>query len=961
MTIIFSAWIIRSALSQAPFIQKVRIGKPVSENSINTAIQDRNGFIWLGSDQGLFRFDGAEFKHYTLDSDSVGFKVLSLHESPDGLLWIGCGDGRIYRLIKDRLHLFTPEEGTAGEGISKIITDEQGTLWWSTLGEGIYFYYNDRVYNINHQDGLKEDYVYDLLEDQYGRIWAGTDAGLAICSHEAGNKKIEIPGFNDLLPDPIVKVLKTDHTGKIYLGFYESPPGFVSRDGNEFRSLTDGPEWNYGPLSDLEVLPDVVWISTNSGRLIETGQNGIHEIKSQDASGYILENFGKIHELLQDKEGNVWIIAASGVYRSTGSKLRFYYTAGDVNLQNIHAISVDNQELNNIWFSNEEGLFVADLSTKQNRKFLDDRTFKNLKVTCLCQDHYGYMWAGTFNYGVFRIKPADGTWTRITEKEGLVNDNVLSISSHNDTLWMATLGGATEIQLDTRLPGGIGHTRSYNRSNGLVSNYIYSVYEDKADRIWFATDGDGISILDKSRFISYNNKQGLGDDVIYSICGDQYGNAWIATASAGIYQFDGYQFKHFGTEEGLSMQPITGLITIRDEVVVIMENGLDLIHIPYGIIVHLGEEMGLAGISSDLNTVSYDPAGYLWIGTNKGIIRYQPSLSKETPGPKTILEQMAVFLEPVEMKHDLILGSKKNHVTFSYKGLWLTNPEKVNYQVMLEGYDLGWKNTFDPSAIYSSLPPGKYTFRVRSSLNQSFKNASEASFYFTIRHPLWSNPWFILVIILLVAFFIFIFIRSREKKLRRIEQQKKEKVEFEFQMLKNQVNPHFLFNSFSTLMALIEEQPRQAIEYTEKLSDFFRVILQLKDEEVIPLRQELNIVEDYFFLLKKRFGNSIDLKIMIPEDLKETFIPPMTLQILIENAVKHNVISRDKPLKVRIFSNKDEIVIENNLQPKKTREVSTGIGLENISKRYRLKAKKEPEIIKSDELFRVILPVITTI
>jgi LytS/YehU family sensor histidine kinase len=275
---------------------------------------------------------------------------------------------------------------------------------------------------------------------------------------------------------------------------------------------------------------------------------------------------------------------------------------------------------------------------------------------------------------------------------------------------------------------------------------------------------------------------------------------------------------------------------------------------------------------------------------------------------------------------------------------------------MLEGYDLGWKDTYDRQATYSSLPPGKYSFRVRSSLDQSFRNASEVSYGFSIRGPFWASAWFISLIILMVSVIAYFVIRNREKRFRRIEQQKKEKVEFEFQVLKNQVNPHFLFNSFSTLMSLIEEQPEQAMQYTEKLSDFFRIILQYKDQELISLNEELSLIESYFFLVKKRFGDNINLEISLEENLKKTFIPPMTLQILLENCVKHNIISKDKPLFIRIYEDKGRIVVENNLQPKMMNEISTGIGLENIRKRYRLINKVEPVIEKTEGLFRVRLP-----
>jgi streptogramin lyase len=693
--------------------------------------------------------------------------------------------------------------------------------------------------------------------------------------------------------------------------------------------------------------------------LLEIDPETAVDIRSIKKTG--MDKFGKINDLLEDTEGNVWILSYSGLYRTTGTRLKYLKEGLDGPFENIHAVRYDLQNPGKLWFSNDNGLFLLNLSDGSTRRYMEGFRMPNLKINCLYQDKPGYIWAGTFNYGVFRVNPADGTWIRITEEQGLVNNNVLSISGHEDTLWLATLGGASEIILQGHMAEGPFNITTHNHDNGLVSNFIYSVYEDTHDKIWFATDGDGISVLTKNGWISYNEENGLGDDVIYSVTGDKYENIWIASASSGIYKFDGDKFSQYGIKDGLSSLEITGIATSADEVIVIHNDGLNILHIPTGRIAHYGDEVGLAGISPDLNVTCYDPAGNVWIGTRTGIIRYQPGSVAQSYGPQTVLEELSIYLEPRGMKKNLVLGYKDNHVSFKYAGLWFSSPEKVSYQVMLEGYDIGWKDTYDRSATYSSLPPGKYTFRVHSSQDQAFRNASEASYAFTIKGPFWLSAWFIILVFAAIGAGIYFIMHYREDRMRRIEQEKKEKVEFEFQVLKNQVNPHFLFNSFSTLISLIEEQPEQAVKYTEKLSDFFRTILQYKDQEVITLKEELFLIESYFFLLKKRFGDNLNLEINLEKDNKEMFIPPMTLQILIENAVKHNIISKDKPLFIRIYEGQGRIIVENNLQMKKIAEVSTGIGLENIRKRYRLITKEEAVIEETEDVFRVKLPMIKSL
>jgi ligand-binding sensor domain-containing protein len=946
-----------ASIAQYPGIHKIRVNIPSVDPIFTISVQDKDGYLWLGSDKGLFRFDGLNFKQFFPRDDSADFQVSALFEDQDRSLWIGCKNGMIYRILNGEMSRFNPEEGTSAKAISDIVVDNDRTLWWSTTGEGIYCSVNGRVYNFNKDDGLKDDYVYDLEYDSNGLVWAGSDGGLVSCSFKDGRKSVHLLEASISLPDIIVTVVKKDDAGNLWLGFHDGGAGYLLADRSGFIKPQNGDAWVFGPVKDIAVEGNSAWIGTTSGELVEIDlsvESG--QVKNLLPEGQIP---GKIHDLLSDREGNIWVLSVTGLYRTSGNRLRFINTVEQNPLENIHAIKADEVIPQKIWYSDDHGLFSLDISKRMIKKYLGNFSAPDLKITCLFQDNFGYIWAGTFNYGVFRLRPGDGSWTRITEKQGLVNDNVLAISRHDDTLWMATLGGASEIVLQGDALDNSYKIRSFDYKSGLVNNFIYSVYEDKVDQIWLATDGDGIDVKTKKGWITFNDKDGLTDDVIYSITGDKYGNIWIASASKGIYKFNDNKFLHFGIDEGLSSLEISGITSIADEVIIVNENGLDILHIPTGKIAHYGDEAGLNGILPDLNVISQDRNGNVWLGTGKGIIRYRPGRDSLSYGPKTVLKEMSIYLEPLPMESEMALRYTENHVSFQYSGLWYSSPEKVLYQVMLEGYDLGWKDTYDRHATYSSLSPGDYTFRVRSSLDKSFVNASETSFSFRIKQAFFLRDWFIIMLIIVFAVLIYLLISIRENNLRKKEEEKKEKIEFEFQVLKNQVNPHFLFNSFSTLMSLIEDHPEQALQYTEKLSDFFRTILQFKDQQVISLDDELSLIDSYFFLLKKRYGDNLHLDIDLDKTLGKTFIPPMTLQIVIENAVKHNVISKGKPLFIRIYNDEGRIFVENNLQPKLTAEVSTGIGLENIRKRYRLITDEEPVFENTHQIYKVKLPIIT--
>lgn len=189
------------------------------------------------------------------------------------------------------------------------------------------------------------------------------------------------------------------------------------------------------------------------------------------------------------------------------------------------------------------------------------------------------------------------------------------------------------------------------------------------------------------------------------------------------------------------------------------------------------------------------------------------------------------------------------------------------------------------------------------------------------------------------------------------EKFEKANLEAQYETLKNQINPHFLFNSLNTLTGMLDDNSEPS-KYVQNLSDFFRYVLQTRDKEVVLLRDEIQITEKYAFLQQKRFANKLFIDISIPENTYHYAIPPLALQMLIENAIKHNIISKEKPLfvKVSILHN-HSLVVENNLQKKQV-ETSTGIGLNNIRNRYKFLGASHIEVEENENTFKVTLPLL---
>lgn len=202
------------------------------------------------------------------------------------------------------------------------------------------------------------------------------------------------------------------------------------------------------------------------------------------------------------------------------------------------------------------------------------------------------------------------------------------------------------------------------------------------------------------------------------------------------------------------------------------------------------------------------------------------------------------------------------------------------------------------------------------------------------------------------------FFKFWRQSVKEAEELKRESLSAEFETLKNQINPHFLFNSLNTLTSLIEEQPKQATEFVQKLSNVYRYVLTQKDKQLVSLREELEFIQSYIYLNQIRFGNNLKVNIQIPASYLSFSVVTLSLQMLIENCIKHNTISIQKPLVIHIEIADNKISVRNNLQRKSVMNESNGIGLNNIVHRYSFVTEESVEITDDEIYFTVRLPLI---
>ncbi|MEM7548683.1 MAG: histidine kinase [Bacteroidota bacterium] len=218
---------------------------------------------------------------------------------------------------------------------------------------------------------------------------------------------------------------------------------------------------------------------------------------------------------------------------------------------------------------------------------------------------------------------------------------------------------------------------------------------------------------------------------------------------------------------------------------------------------------------------------------------------------------------------------------------------------------------------------------------------------------------FVAATVVTLTYEAFYFFTKWKEVFRLNEDLKNRQIRTQYEVLQNQMSPHFLFNSLNTLTTIIAEDQNSAITFTEKLSEVYRYILQNKERELVTLKEEIEFVQSYLFLLRMRFPDNLKSNFNIDQKYESLNIPPLTIQMLVENAIKHNVVSKSKPLHIDLYvENGKSIVVKNNLQKKESLEKSTKTGLENIKKRYALLGEKTIDIITSANNYMVAVPLI---
>jgi ligand-binding sensor domain-containing protein/serine phosphatase RsbU (regulator of sigma subunit) len=757
----------------------------LSQN-ISCMFEDRAGNLWIGSDQGICRFDGQQFFHYTENEGLSGNTVNCMLEDKKGAIWIGTNEGGLCSFDGSTFSRFSRVEGFFSNSVNAIMEDSRGNLWFGT-NDGACRYDGKFFTRYTRTEGLSDNVVFSMKEDRSGNIWFGTLNGGIL---RFDGKKFHKLSDNTGLAEVSIYSMLVDKNGSVWFGsdregaicyngkdlvLYNQAMGMVNNTINSIIQDREGNVW-FGTdeginrldkgnrityFSEKEGLSDNAIsciLESRSGNLwFGTKDAGICRFFGQQFTHFTEEEGlvnNNVRSIVKDRDGNMWFgTHGGGVCRYDG-RYFYRYSAGNGLIENeILCILQDRKGF--FWFGTRNGVVRFD-----GRNFtLFTIREGNIAVVCLMEDKAGRIWFGTIGAGICRYEA--GSLTYFTDREQLNEIDVLSMAEdQKGNLWFGTASGLRKF-----------NGKNFYKIEGISSQRIFCIKNDHSGNIWFGTDA-GLDKLSGNKFIHYTEKQGLINNGVRSILEDQIGNLW------------------FGTRFGISRLKPGGRQRENDP---LDESARDV-----NLFKNYTYEDGFLGIGCLAGAMCDGPDGNIWIGTNDRLTQMHLSgLREDTIPPTMEINEIRLFNRSINWEDhaygksdgqaessgklrnisfeslspwhrlpvNLSLRHDNNSLSFRFSGICTNQPEKIRYEYKLEGLDNEWIRTGSESeANFTTLPPSKYNLLIRARNDDGYWS-KVLDYPFEVRPPWWNTGWAYTGFFILFVSGLYSYIRWRERRL----------------------------------------------------------------------------------------------------------------------------------------------------------------------------------------------------
>lgn len=962
--------------------------------------QDKYGFIWIGSAGALNRFDGKNVAHFAYrpnDSSSpYSSQPMSIYSDPRGRLWIGYQTGLVRYDFGQAAFMRMP--AMENIFIYKIFSTADTSLFLATRrgftrlhpqsGEAFHYYLSEK----STHTALIGNPVFDIAFSN-GKLFLATFKGLVIFD-PATDVAL-------LIPIPILEgrgiiAVAVDKQGNVWMGLHEALKLLKLKSDYKTVEVYDkylSTDFYTQPLNVWDILVDAqnkVWVATSADGLLEYEESGnrfiIHLHNPQIPTSPAANNYRAI---FQDDKGIIWLACDyDGVNFFTPDPNMFQTIFPFPDRLNERsrkiARAVTEDAIGNLWMGNHDGVSRYNpqsdqYTTWRNMEGEKHVIYNNMVRSILCDDDNN-IWIGTSN-GVNKYNNKTGQM-EFVPPQNLPRRFYNSINKdRSGNIWFCTNDSNSLYWYNPKQDSffSIRQHPYLNKYAGFTPTSY--VLEDSKGRLWISFARKGVVMYDKSRnqlrhyMASIDSTNNIIGNQVIDIKEDKAGVIWISTFN-GISGIDTKKdtIISFNSSNGFTGNMASPLVVdTLNQIWVGVHGGLIMLDAPRQKITRFTLDDGLPSLGfpehAGIMTANKD----IIFPSNNGFVRFNPAnYQPESRDLRFYLAGYSIFDRPVKTPQNnedsmvLHLKADENSFSFNLVALNYLNPSQTWYAYKLDGFDKEWKYTKEPRAIYTNIPGGSYNFLYKASIgNSQWERIQAKSLSIKVATTFYRTLWFWGLIILLAAGAIYALyhyrlqqqgqILSLETKAATLE---KEKAMIQYESLKQHLNPHFLFNSLTSLRSLIKTDAVTAAWFLDGLSKVYRYVLRSADQELVSLSDELEYVENFTGLQKVRFGEGLQMTIDIDEPFKAMQIAPAVLQNLVENAIKHNTTSVNKPLRIVISTDGEYVSVRNNLQRYRVVETSNKSGLNSLKKLYRFYTEKEIKVSEDEHNFTVAIPLI---
>jgi ligand-binding sensor domain-containing protein/two-component sensor histidine kinase len=870
----------------------------LAQSQVRCMAQDSAGYLWFGTLGGASRFDGESFTNYGLRQGLRDPQVNAMLALPDGSVWLACGT-TLTRFDGEAMWP-VPLPGNTGEArILALAAGRDGTVYVGLDGAGLLQVRNGHAEVPVGWPADTAQGVRSLLMLPDGNLMVGLRNGLLRWTDGVAE---QVP-----LPYPAaISALALDQQGVLWVGTFGS--GLVGLKPGGGHVLWDESK---GLLQNniRSLLTDRsgrLWIGTKFG--VSILENG----RMRSYTHYQGMPNDNVWCTLEDNEGGLWIgTDGGGVLRYAGERFVTFTVTEGLCSDLVMAVVGDRQ--GDLWLGTYNN-GICRMDAMANITTLDG--LPNNTVWCGLADPDGSLWFGTSD-GLCHIDR--GRVVPLDPAKAMAGQRVLSLHRAADgTLWCGMRDGLSVIHAD-------GSVERIVQMDGIVLRGVRAMQEDAKGGMWMATDV-GIVRYHRGKATRYTTVEGLPHNTVFCLATDGKGRLWAGTSN-GLACFIGGGFRSmelgldFGSNYvGLLLPAKGGAMWAGTN------NGLfrfrpdSLLDDP-GQLRHFTEVDGLRGLECDLNAALEGRDGRLFFGTTAGLTRFDPAapeLRRADKPPRTYITGVSSFLQPIPGVDSLGIGSgprspidvayRKNHLTFAYTAIALSDGRQVRFQYRLEGFDGEWLPITDArAASYSNLPQGDYAFEVRAA-DRSGHWGQAARLAFRIAPPWWLTWWFFLLCGAALAGILYGIWRFRALRRERVERTRQlvlrsRMLKLEQQALNANMNRHFIFNALNSIQYAINRQDRAvANKYLTSFAKLIRKNLDASANDTTTLAEEIARLELYLLLEHMRFKDKFTYAITVSPavDARAVNIPAMMLQPYVENSIWHGILPMAHPGRVEV-------------------------------------------------------------